>query len=131
LSMSTDRVIECAMAARLLRLYPGPPQDCALAGTYLAHKLHRLGTPDAPFVYADFVCSLDGRIALEEPGTGVSHLPAGLISGNDFRLLLELQAQSDCLITHGGYLRAIAEGRLDNILQVSARDLVQWRRDNG
>ncbi|WP_119461125.1 dihydrofolate reductase family protein [Rhodospirillaceae bacterium SYSU D60014] len=119
------------MAARLLRLYPGPPQERALAGTYLAHKLHRLGSAEAPFVYADFVCSLDGRIALEEPGTGASHLPAGLISGNDFRLLLELQAQADCLITHGGYLRAIAEGRLDDILQVGTRDLAQWRRDNG
>jgi riboflavin biosynthesis pyrimidine reductase len=119
------------MAARLLRLYPGPPQDRALTGTYLAHKLHRLGSAEAPFVYADFVCSLDGRIALEEPGTGASHLPTGLISGNDFRLLLELQAQADCLITHGGYLRAIAEGRLDDILQVGTRDLARWRRDNG
>ena len=46
-----------------------------------------------------------------------------------------MQAQADCLITHGGYMRAIAEGRLDDILQVgtqeAARDLAQWREENG
>jgi riboflavin biosynthesis pyrimidine reductase len=123
------------MTARILRLYPGPTQEAALAGTYLTHRVHTLGTPAAPFVYANFVSSLDGRIALKEPGAGASHLPETLTSGNDFRLLLELQAQADCLITHGGYMRAIAEGRLDDILQVgtqeAARDLAQWREENG
>jgi riboflavin biosynthesis pyrimidine reductase len=123
------------MTARILRLYPGPPHESTLAGTYLAHKVHRLGTPAAPFVYANFVSSLDGRIALQDPATGASHVPETLTSGNDFRLLLELQAQADCLITHGGYMRAIAEARLDDILQVGtrdfARDLAQWREENG
>jgi len=44
-------------------------------------------------------------------------------------------AQADCLITHGGYLRAIAAGRLDDILQVGVRagteDLAAWRTANG
>jgi riboflavin biosynthesis pyrimidine reductase len=123
------------MLPRLLRLYPGPPEESALAGTYLAHKLHALGTLAAPFVYASFVCSLDGRIALQDLSTGAGHLPAGLTSGNDFRLFLELQAQADCLITHGGYLRAVAAGRLDDVLQVGTRaaahDLAQWRKENG
>lgn len=121
------------MVDRILRLYPGPPQETALAGTYLAHDLHRQGSAAAPFVYASFVCSLDGRIAFETPGTG--SMPAGLISGSDFRLLLELLAQADCVITHGGYVRAVAAGRLDDILQVGlqdeTRDLAAWRRDNG
>ncbi|HYG86930.1 MAG TPA: dihydrofolate reductase family protein [Azospirillum sp.] len=88
-----------------------------------------------PFVYASFVCSLDGRIALRDPGTGASHLPAGLTSDNDFRLFLELQAQADCLITHSGYLRDVAAGRLDDVLQVgtrdAGRDLALWREENG
>jgi riboflavin biosynthesis pyrimidine reductase len=123
------------MAARILRLYPGPPQEAAVAGAYLAHAVHRLGSAAQPFVYADFVSSLDGRIALDDPGSGESRLPAALRSDNDFRLLLELEAQADCLITHGGYLRAIAAGRLDDILQVGTcagtGDLAQWRKANG
>jgi riboflavin biosynthesis pyrimidine reductase len=123
------------MAARMLRLYPGPPQEAAVAGAYLAHALHRLGSAARPFVYADFVSSLDGRIALDDPDHGASRLPAALRSDTDFRLLLELEAQADCLITHGGYLRAVAAGRLDDILQVGTRDgagdLAQWRKANG
>lgn len=123
------------MAARMFRLYPGPPEDVALAGTYLAHRVHALGSAAMPFVYGSFVGSLDGRIALKDPATGVSRLPAGLTSANDFRLFLELQAQADCLITHGGYLRDLAAGRLDDVLQVglheSTRDLAQWRAGNG
>ena len=122
------------MAARMLRLYPGPPQEAAVKGAYLGHALHRLGSAARPFVYADFVSSLDGRIAVE-PGGGESRLPAALRSPNDFRLLLELMAQADCLITHGGYLRAIAAGRLDDILQVGTQpgteQLAAWRKANG
>ena len=121
------------MAARLLRLYPGPPQEAAVPGTYLAHAVHRLGSAARPFVYADFVSSLDGRIALDEHGE--SRLPDALRSDNDLRLLLELTAQADCLITHGGYLRAIAAGKLGDILQVGTRDgmrdLAPWRKANG
>jgi riboflavin biosynthesis pyrimidine reductase len=123
------------MAARILRLYPTPPEDVPLAGAYLAHTVHALGSADAPFVYASFVCSLDGRIALQDPGTGISRLPAGLSSDSDFRLFLELQAQADCVITHAGYLRDLAAGRLDDVLQVgtrdAGRDLARWRAENG
>jgi riboflavin biosynthesis pyrimidine reductase len=123
------------MAARILRLYPSPPQESALAGTYLAQNLHKLGTAAAPFVYADFILSLDGRIALRDPSTGMSHLPAELRSDNDLRLLLELEAQADCLITNSSYLRAIAAGHLDDILQVGTRDdtrdLAEWRSESG
>ncbi len=123
------------MEAHILRLYPGPPEDVALEGTFLAHKVHTLGSAAAPFVYASFVSSLDGRIALQDPATGTSRMPAGLTGGNDFRLFLELQAQADCLITHGGYLRDIAAGRLDDVLQVgtqdATRDLARWREKNG
>jgi riboflavin biosynthesis pyrimidine reductase len=123
------------MTARMLRLYPPPVLERALAGTYLAQSVHRLGSAAAPFVYANFVASLDGRIALRDPVDGSSRLPKELTSENDFRLFLELQAQADCLITHSGYLRAIAEGRLDDILQVGVRegteDLAEWRSQHG
>ena len=44
---------------------------------------------------------------------------------------MELHAQSDCLITHGGYMRALNEGRLGNILQIRDKDLAEWRCNNG
>lgn len=123
------------MVASLLRLLPGPPQETTLAGLYLAQDLPTLGSAAAPFVYADFVCSLDGRIAQQDPVTGASRLPPALRNDSDFRLLLELIAQADCVITHSGYLRAIAAGELDDILQVgtqeATRDLADWRQAQG
>lgn len=123
------------MAPRLLRLHPGPAQEVALAGAYLEHDLGASASTAEPFVYADFVASLDGRIALTDRRTGASHVPEVLRSAGDFRLLLELQAQADCVITHGGYLRDIAAGRLDDILQVGlrddTRDLARWRERRG
>jgi riboflavin biosynthesis pyrimidine reductase len=102
---------------------------------YLAHELDTLGVAGLPFVYGDFVTSLDGRIALRDPASGASHLPEALTSDSDLRLLLELQAQADCLVTHGGYLRAIARKQLDDILQVGLvpghQDLALWRQAHG
>ncbi len=123
------------MAASVLRLFPGPPEEVALKGLCLADAVHRLGSPAAPFVYASFVGSLDGRIALRDPQAGTSHLPVEITSEADFRLFLELQAQADCLVTHGGYLRDLAAGRLDDVLQIgtqdAGRDLGHWRAENG
>jgi riboflavin biosynthesis pyrimidine reductase len=119
----------------LMRLYPPPHRELPLQGQYLGQQLHRLGTSSAPFVYANFVTSLDGRIALRNTQGGPSYMPSGLTSPNDFRLFLELHAQADCLITHGGYLRALAQNRLGNILQLDSspqmRDLCDWRLSQG
>ncbi|WP_221064649.1 RibD family protein [Methylomagnum ishizawai] len=119
---------------QLLGLFPPRSATVGLEGLYLGLGLHRLGSPAAPFVYANFVSSLDGRIALEDAG-GKTYLPKRLTSPNDFRLFLELHAQADCLVTHGGYLRALAAGRLGNILQVGAHeaghDLPAWREAQG
>ena len=122
------------MSKKLYRLYPPPYEPVQLQGLYLELGLHRLGDAASPFVYANFLTSLDGRIALE--GTdGVAYLPKSLTTADDFRLFLELECQADCLITHGGYLRALAEQRLGNILQVGGHeqggDLVDWRIRNG
>ncbi len=86
-------------------------------------------------VYANFLSSVDGRIAVIDPATHLSATPESITSIEDFRLFQELQAQSDCMITHGGYLRSLANGQLGNILQVGlreeAKDLVEWRNNNG
>jgi riboflavin biosynthesis pyrimidine reductase len=122
------------MAATLRQLYPDSGEH-SLHGLYLDHRLHELGRPGLPFVYGNFVSSWDGRIALRDAGSGESRLPEALTSDSDFRLLLELHAQADCLITHGGYMRAIAQRRLDDLLQVGKikghEDLAAWRAAQG
>ena len=123
------------MKKNLLRLYPGPYQEIPLKGLYLEHRIHEQGDANTPFVYANFLTSLDGRIALEDQDLGITYIPEHLTTDSDYRLFMELHAQADCLITHGGYLRALGEGRLGNILQIGTRpehkDLVEWRHSNG
>jgi len=119
----------------IVELYPRAGATRELDGTYLAHDLRALGTPEQPFVYANFVTSLDGRIAVVEAETGDSYVLDDLTSGHDWRLFQELQAQADCMVTHGGYLRALAAGKFRDILQVGvtpqATDIGRWRIEHG
>lgn len=115
----------------LLRLYPNFREKASVKGLYLAHQLHKLGTTESPFVYANFLSSLDGRIAVEDAAQRSTHIPKHITTASDFGLFMELHAQADCIITHGGYMRALAEGRLGNILQVKDEDHAEWRRNNG
>jgi riboflavin biosynthesis pyrimidine reductase len=121
--------------SEIIRLYPAPHGQCRLKGLYLDEQLHRLSDGNGTFIYANFVSSLDGRIGLKRSGQISSSMPEGLSNSNDFRLFLELQAQADCLVTHGGYLRELADDRLGNVLQVGiqdeAGDLPGWRQAQG
>jgi riboflavin biosynthesis pyrimidine reductase len=123
------------MSKTITRLFPTPSQEIELKGLYLSQRLHQIGSPENPFVYANFLTSLDGRIAVTDPHTGETSTPETLTSKSDFRLFMELHAQADCLITHSGYLRSLATKKLGNILQVGTRpnneDLSHWRQANG
>jgi len=123
------------VTGEVVPLYPTRRAAQSVQGLYLAHRLHELGSTATPFVYGNFVSSLDGRIAIMGSTSAKSDALDGLTSANDFRLFQELHAQADCLITHSGYLRALAEGRLGNVLQVNATgqaaDLAEWRERNG
>ncbi|MDH3637443.1 MAG: dihydrofolate reductase family protein [Gammaproteobacteria bacterium] len=123
------------MNGTVTRLHPAPREEVALQGLYLRENLHRFQDADRPFIYANFVASLDGRISLGTSAAKKPHLPSAITSDHDLRLLFELQAQADCLVTHGGYLRALAAGRLGNVLHVGGDtrwpDISDWRRDSG
>jgi riboflavin biosynthesis pyrimidine reductase len=93
------------------------------------------GSNGRPHVYANFLTSLDGRIALRDAGDEHYLLPNQLKSDEDFMLFLELYARADCIITHGGYMRALDAGRLGNVLQLpdssETQYLHDWRQQQG
>ena len=121
---------------QVVQLFPVTGRRRPLEGLYLGEALSSAAVvAGAPaLVYANFVTSLDGRIAVTGAGD-VSRLPEGLTNPRDWRLFQELQAHADCLVTHGGYLRALASGTLGNVLQVGpgagSEDIARWRAAQG
>jgi len=121
-------------SSHLLTLYP-PSQAAPLApsGLYLRHRLDRRGSADHPFVYSNYVVSLDGRIALDYPRCDASMVPPAITSDSDWRLYQELAAQADVLLTSGRYIRELAAGTAQDTLPVGEGfpDLLSWRRQQG
>lgn len=122
------------MSDHILRLYPLPSAERELRGLYLAHELRALAEQSGlPFVYANFVTSIDGRVAVpRSDGEGLT-VPKNIANARDWRLFQELAAQADVIISSGRYLRDWAEGRAQEILQVDdpqLADLREWRVQN-
>lgn len=121
------------MKDQVLQLYPLPPQEHPLEGLYLAHDLRQhAGSADRAYVYANFVASLDGRIAIPRPSGEGLKVPENTANDRDWRLYQELAAQADLIISSGRYLRDWAEGRAQEILQVDDprfADLRAWREE--
>ena len=119
----------------IIRLYPGPIKELPLKGLYLHHALHRSGERQKPFVYTNFVSSLDGRIAIEYLAGRGSVVPDTIANPRDWRLFQELVAQSDALITSARYLRELAQGRSQDTIPLSNEqafdDLHRWRDQKG
>lgn len=117
----------------ILQIFPSHAEH-ALEGLYLAHDLRRLAA-DRPFVYANFVASLDGRIAIPDRAKGGLKVPPQIANDRDWRLFQELAIQADLIITTGRYLRDYAAGKAQEILRVhdDARfaDLKAWRAAQG
>lgn len=123
------------MEGHVIQLYPLPAKQHALQGLYLAHDVRQfLAEPDTCFVYTNFVASLDGRIAVINPGASEMSVPRAIANERDWRLFQELVAQADIVITSGDYLRRRARGRAQEILQVGDpryADLRGWRQKQG
>lgn len=102
---------------------------------YLNHNLRQLGRQQQrPFVYANFVTSLDGRIAVPHPTKSGLKVPENVANDRDWRLFQELAAQADLIISSGRYLRDWADGRAQEILRVddpAFADLRDWRQEQG
>lgn len=122
------------MDAILTRLFPTPSTTRALEGTYLAHDLRALGSSTRPFVYANFVSSLDGRTSQIDREMGRLRPPPPLSNDHDWRLYLELAAQADAVITSSSRLSAmLAEDRvrIECVEGIDDGDIGEWRRARG
>ena len=123
------------MTKKILQLYPLPGTVLNLKNLYLEDCGWFEPNSKSTKVVANFLTSLDGRIAIGTNEAPNPHLPKTLTSKEDFRLFLELYAQADCLITHGGYMRSVMDNALGNILQLPNNeeftDLHEWRKQQG
>ncbi|MHB1608192.1 dihydrofolate reductase family protein [Acidiferrobacter thiooxydans] len=114
----------------ILTLYPGAPQRRELAGLYLDDVPADVGHP---FIYANFLASLDGRIALRD-GNGHKGVPATIANDLDWRLYTELLVQADAVLTTGPQARAIATGAFKDMMITAHErypDLRDYRRARG
>lgn len=119
----------------ILQLYPLPAGERELEGTYLGHDLRRLyADRGQPYIYANFVSSLDGRIALKRPRGKGMMVPKNTSNPRDWRLYQELAAQADLILSSGRYLRDWSAGHAQEILQTDnpkLADLREWRVARG
>lgn len=123
------------MASPILEIYPEHGRELALEGLYLGQDLRaQLVDKTDSFVYANFITSLDGRIAIPRENNGLV-VPKTIINPRDWRLFQELAIQADVIISSGRYLRDYAEDHAQEILGVyddpGLADLADWRRDQG
>ena len=122
------------METNILQLYPGPAREIPLEGLYLDADLRRYSQDrQQAFVYANFISSLDGRIAVPHPSGDGMVVPESTSNPRDWRLFQELAVQADVLITTGRYLRDYADGLAQEILNVyddpRFTDLAEWRAE--
>lgn len=124
------------MIDTIWQLYPLPTQEVALEGLYLRHDLRRQSEQlGRPFVYTNYVTSIDGRIAIPRPEGKGMMVPKETSNDRDWRLFQELAVQADVIISSGRYLRDYAEGRTQEILRAYDEprfaDLGRWRAQRG
>ena len=105
------------MPTSLTRLHPPDTARHPLSGLCLEHRLAERAEAGQPYIYSSFIMSLNGAIAIDDGQGNWTH-PETLTDPRDLRLLCELMAQADCLITSAGYLRDLERGSLGNLLQL-------------
>jgi riboflavin biosynthesis pyrimidine reductase len=124
------------MKDQILQVYPQPTRDVPLLGLYLGEDLLKETEGlDRPFVYTNYIQSLDGRIAIPSPSGSGMTVPKQIANERDWRLFQELAVQADIMITSGRYLRDYASGKAQEILRVyetpGFEDLGEWRAARG
>lgn len=117
----------------ITQLYPAPQCEHKRVGHYLQERLHTLTEDGQTFVYANYVSSVDGRIATENDN-GEMGVPQGVQNDNDWRFFQELAAQADLLLVSSRHLRQVANNPDAYMAQWQREkyaDLGRWRQNNG
>jgi riboflavin biosynthesis pyrimidine reductase len=124
---------EAANGAGVMPLYPQPGATRSLRGLYLEHDL-RAAAGGGALIYANFIASLDGRVALPN-GRGVFGVPEAIANPRDWWLFQELAIQADAVLVSGRYLRARARGEVQDLFAAfhdpRYRELRVWRAAQG
>lgn len=121
------------MDALVDRLYPAPGARLPLSGLYLGHRLRERGAPDRPFIYGNFIVSLDGRVSERDPVTQRRIFPRALRHPHDWQAYLELAAQADAVVISGRRLRELAgaDSGFACIPDLARSPLADWRHRQG
>lgn len=106
-----DPVIPC---------FPDASGARPLRGLYLETELPA-GIGERPFIYANYLASLDGRISVPD-AAGRQHVPESIANPRDWRLLQELAGHADLLLSSGRYLRELDAGSAQDILPIGSGD---------
>ncbi len=83
-----------------------------------------------PLYFANFLTSLDGRIATYSKKYDSLLTPKSIKSNIDSSLFFQLHAQSDCLVTNTKYIQGLEKGYYGDILSVNNSRLNKWRKKN-
>ncbi len=114
-------------------LFPTGGEATALRGLYLRLALHRQAAAGEICIYANYISSLDGRIALpiahDDANERDFAVPTAMANQRDWRLYQELAAQADVMITSARYFRQLAEGRAQDLLPVGREPAYADLRD--
>ena len=124
------------MGSNVIELFPSTGREVQHRGLYLDQDLRtELASTEEVFVYANFITSIDGRIAAPDNDGDEVKLATQITNARDWRLFQELAVQADVLISSGRYLREYERGPKQELLQVyddpEFEDLGEWRKAQG
>ncbi len=119
----------------LKQIYPQCDVSRPLEGTYLDLNLHQQAKAGDIYIYANYISSLDGRIALYDEDLGEYTVPKSIANGRDWRLYQELAGQADIMLTSARYFRQLEKGKAQDLLPVGSgekyADIKHWREEQG
>ena len=117
------------MNQMIKKIYPNAKKALIKAESmYLQPLLSDIKPYNRPFYYANFLSSLDGRIAIHDKKYSTLLTPDVIKSDIDFNLFCQLHAQADCLVTNTNYINGLNNGYYGDILSQRNQKLINWRK---